>query len=234
VNYSASDPATHPKIGDRILVEGITRLVSVTPHIETHHWTILGRGKIPEPRRLAADEIYQSSVDATWIEVPAVIIGVETGGIAFTLAVEVFGQTFKADLPNSPDASARAAALIQRPARMRAILGTVYNPQRQMIDRHFYVPSFDDIRPVAPAENAADVPLLSVIRLLSRNFSPTDLVRVEGVITQDDAKGFHLRDGNASVRVQAVMTGRLPPGTGSASKATGRSLHSAPCCGRPR
>ncbi len=213
LNFSAADPSNHPKIGDRILVEGITKLLSVTPHIDTQHWTILGRGEIPEPRRLAADEIYQSFVDATWIEVPAVLIGVEAGGIAFTLAVEVFGQTFKADVPNSPDAAERAAALMQRPARMRAILGTIYNTHRQMIDRHFYVPSFDDIRPIAPAENAVDVPLLSVLQLLSRNFSPTDLVRVEGVITQDDAKGFHLRDGNASVRVQTVMTEHLPPGT---------------------
>jgi signal transduction histidine kinase len=213
IQFRAADPSSHPKIGDRILVEGITKLLSVTPHIDTHHWTILGRGEIPEPRRLAADEIYQSFADAMWIEVPAVVIGVETGGIAFTLAVEVFGQTFKADVPNSPDAAARAAALMQRPARMRAILGTVYNQHRQMIGRHFYVPSFDDIRPLAPAENAADAPLLSVLQLLSRHYSPTDLVRLEGVVTQDDAKGFHLRDGSGSVRVQAVMTERLPPGT---------------------
>jgi signal transduction histidine kinase len=62
-------------------------------------------------------------------------------------------------------------------------------------------------------ENTADVPLLSVLKLLSRNFSPTDLVRLEGVVTQDDGKGFQLRDGSGSVRVQAVMTERLPPGT---------------------
>jgi len=213
LRFSAADPSSHPKIGDRILVEGITNLVGVTPHIETQHWTILGRGEIPEPRPLAADEIYQSLIDATWIEVPAVVVGVETGGIAFTLAVEVFGQTFKADVPQSPDAAARAAALMQRPARMRAILGTVYNPHGQMIGRHFYLPSFDDIRPVAPATAGDGAPLLTALELLSRNFGPTDRVRLEGVITQEDAKGFHLRDGKGSVRVQAVMTSHLPPGS---------------------
>lgn len=213
INFGAAEPASHLKIGDRILIEGYTMLFSVTPHIATHHWTILGRGVIPEPHQLTADEIYQSLVDAAWIEVPAVVIGVETGGIAYTLSVEVFGQTFKADVPTTPDAAARAAALMQRPARMQAILGTVYNPHGQMIGRHFYVPSFDAIRPVAPLENAAEVPLLPVLKLLSRNFSPTDLVRLEGVITQDDGKGFQMRDGSASVRVQAVMTERLPPGT---------------------
>jgi signal transduction histidine kinase len=211
--FDSANPGRNPKIGDRVAIEGVTMLESVTPHILSHNWAVLGRGEIPAPRLLTADEIYQSLVDVAWIDVPAVVMGVESGGIAYTLAVEVFGQTFMADLPNSPDAALRAAALMQRPARMRAILGTVYNPHGQMIGRHFYVPSFDDIRPTAPAENATEVPLLSVLKLLSRSFSPTDLVRVEGVITQDDAKGFHLRDGSGSVRVQAVMTERLPPGT---------------------
>ena len=207
------DPAKFPQTGDRVAVEGFTKLFGVTPHIQVRTLTLLGRGAIPEPRPLAADEIYQSLIDAAWIEVPAVVVGVETGGIAFTLAVEVFGQTFKADVPQSPDAAARAAALMQRPARMRAILGTVYNPHGQMIGRHFYLPSFDDIRPIAPDTAGDGAPLLTTLELLSRNFGPTDRVRLEGVITQEDAKGFHLRDGSGSVRVQAVMTGLLPPGT---------------------
>jgi len=205
--------ASRPMIGDRVMFDGFTKLTGVTPHIEARSWEILGRGEIPEPRRLAAEDIYSPRNDAAWIEVPAVVIGVESGGLAYTLAVEVFGQTFKADIPNSPDAPRRAAALMQRPARMRAIFGTVYNPQRQMIGRHFFVPSFDDIRPDAPAVEGANVPLVTVLQLLSRNFSPTDRVRVEGVITQDDATGFQLRDASASARIQAVMTERLPPGT---------------------
>jgi signal transduction histidine kinase len=212
IHFNAGESPNNPKIGDRLLVEGITKLLGVTPHVESQTWTLLGPGEIPEPQRLTADELHSSRIDVAWIEVPAVVIGVETGGIAYTLAVEVFGRTFKADVPASPDAALRASALMQRPARMRAILGTVYNQHRQMIGRHFYVPSFDDIIPISPAADESPAPLLTAIELLGRNFSPTDLVRVEGVVTQEDAKGFHLRDGSGSVRVQAVMTGRLPPG----------------------
>jgi len=213
VNFSAAGPASHPGIGDRVRFDGVTVLTGFTPHIASQAWTILGRGEIPEPYHLTADEIYQPRFDVKWIEVPAVVTGVESGGIAYTLAVEVFGQTFKADLPATPDAALRAAALIQRPARMRAVLGTVYNKHHQMIGRHFYVPSFDHIQPVAPAAESDGAPLLTVIELLGKDFSPTDRVRVEGVVTQDDAKGFHLRDASGSARVQAVMNGRLAPGT---------------------
>jgi signal transduction histidine kinase len=213
LNTSMGGLTRNPAIGDRVRFNGFTVLAGVTPHVESHAWTVLGRGEIPEPHRLTADEIYQPRLDVTWIEVPAVVTGVESGGIAYTLAVEVFGQTFKADLPNSPDAAVRAAALIQRPARMRAVLGTVYNKHRQMIGRHFYVPSFDHIQPTSPAMGGTETPLLTVIELLGRSISPTDRVRVEGVVTQEDEKGFHLRDGSGSARVQAVMTRSLPPGT---------------------
>ncbi len=213
VPLDAPDWKNRPKMGDRALFDSVTRLTGVTPHLESQGWKILGRGKIPEPSRLAADEIYLPRFDVAWIEVPAVVTGVETGGIAYTLAVEVYGQTFKADVPVCPDAAVRAAELMQRPARMRAVLGTVYNEHRQMIGRHFFVPSFDDIVATAPAANEAGAPILTVLELLTKKFSPTDLVRVEGVVTQEDAKGFYLRDRSGSARVQAVMTESLPPGT---------------------
>ena len=46
--------ASRPMIGDRVLFDGFTKLTGVTPHIEARSWEILGRGEIPEPRRLAA------------------------------------------------------------------------------------------------------------------------------------------------------------------------------------
>jgi signal transduction histidine kinase len=212
-DFRAAAPENRPKTGDRVLLEGVTRTDGFLPHIESRTWTILGHAELPEPYRISADEIYLPRFDTAWVEVPAVVVGVETGGLAYTLAVEVFGQSFKADVPNMPDAAVRAAALMQRPVRMRAILGTIFNNNKQLTGRHFFVPSFDCISPTAPAADATDAPLMTVLELLQSNSSPADLVRVEGVITQEDAKGFHLRDASGSAFVQAVMTEHLPPGT---------------------
>ena len=213
VNLAPVDPAGRPQVGDRVRLEGFTQCSGFFAGFETQRWSIIGRGDIPQPYPISADEIYLPQFDTGWVEVPAVVTGVETGGIAFTLVVEVFGQTFKADVPNCPDAAERAAALMQRPVRLRAVLGTVFNPHRQLTGRHFFVPSFDDIRPTAPAADAAKVPLLFVLDMLRANSSPADLIRLEGVVTQVDAKGCYLRDGSASAFVQAVTTERLTPGT---------------------
>ena len=201
-----------PRTGDRCEFVATTASTGITPNLNLHSFTPLRRGEIPAPRLLLADEIFSSRMDAAWVEVPAVVLGVESGGLAFTLTVEVYGKTFKADVPHSPDAITRTAALIQRPARMRAILGSVYNSQQQLVGRHFFVPSFDDIMPIAPVVNVNDVPLLLVNQLLTRNFSPTDLVRVDGVVTQVDAGGFYLRDKSGSARVLSVMSEKLKPG----------------------
>jgi hypothetical protein len=73
-------PENRPKTGDRIVLDGFTRSDGFLPHIESHHWTILGRAELPEPYRISADEIYLPRFDTAWVEVPAVVVGVETGG----------------------------------------------------------------------------------------------------------------------------------------------------------
>lgn len=54
------------------------------------------------------EEIYSPHFDPAWVEVPAVVTCVESGGIRYTLSVEVFGQTLKADVPFCQNAVARA------------------------------------------------------------------------------------------------------------------------------
>ena len=202
-----------PDVGDLVQADGVTVTFGLFAHFNSYSTTKLGKGDLPPPRRLDADDIYEPRLDSAWIEVPAMVTGVQSGGLAYTLVVDVFGQPFKADVPLVPDAAARAATLMQRPVMMRAILGTVHNDRRQMVGRHFFVPSFDDLIPTAPAADSSGAPLIAVTGLLKGNSGPKSLVRVEGVVIQDDRKGFYLRDKSASIYVQTAMTEPLPPGT---------------------
>jgi signal transduction histidine kinase len=211
---NAAPGTARPQVGDRVSFQAFTQLRGVTPHIEATSWNILGRSPIPSPRRLKAEEVFSSLHDAAWIELPATVIGVETGGIAFTLVLEVYGHVFKADTPHTADAAQRAAALMQRPATMRAVFATVYNNQRQTIGRHFFVPSFDDIVPIGPEmTDGPQARPISVTNLLGRNHSTNELVCLEGIVTQEDDKGFYLRDESGSALVQFIMTEKIPPGT---------------------
>lgn len=203
----------YPEVGDLVRLEGETLLFGIFAHFNSRSTIRLGTQDLPPPHRLDANDLYEPRFDSAWVEVPAVVTGVQSGGLAYTLVVEVFGQPFKADLPLVPDADARAASLMQRPVLMRAILGTVHNDRRQMVGRHFFVPSFDALSPTAPAADASGAPLISVSELLKGSRGPKNLVRLEGVITQMDPKGFYLRDSSGSTFIQTAMTEPLPPGT---------------------
>lgn len=199
--------------GARLKIHGSTTQFGLFPHLKSSDIKIVGKADLPKSQPLRADELFLPEMDSAWIQVPAVVTGVESGGIAYTLVVEVFGHEFKADLPPVPDADRRAAALMQRTVSMTAVAATVFNNQMQMTGRHFLVPSFDFLVPMAPTGGIADVPLCSTWELLRGASGPNRLVRLVGVVTQDDPKGFYLRDAAGSAFVQTAMTGRFPPGT---------------------
>lgn len=202
-----------PRVGDRVRLSGISRAPGYLPHVRVPQLEIIGRSELPPPHPIAPGEIYQPQFDTAWVEVPALVTGVESGGIAYTLVVEVFGQTFKADIPRTTDVVDRAARLMQRQVRMQAVLGTVYNEKRQMTGRHFFVPSFDHLVLDGPEADTSAARPLKISELLTAASSPTDLVRVEGIVTQTDAKGCYVRDSSGSTLVLTPSRADLRPGT---------------------
>jgi signal transduction histidine kinase len=209
------DGTTSPKVapGDHVRVEGSSDPLGYYPSIRGALVTVLGTRPLPPPLQPGAGQLHAPEMDSEWVEVPAVVIGYEAEESRFTLALEVHGLPFKAELPPSPDAEERAAALMQRPVRLRGVIGTIFNRQRQMTDRHFFVSSFDAIVPTTPRTDGESSPLLEVGSLLTAGYGPLSMVRVQGVVTQRSGEGFHLRDASGSTFVQAAMADRFSPGS---------------------
>ncbi len=199
--------------GDQVRVEGVTDPLGYYPSVRKARVKVLGKQSLPTPIKPGAGQIFAPELDSQWVEVPAVITGCDVGDDRVTLALEIFGLPFKAELPLTPDAEDRAAALMQRPVSLCGVMGTIFNRQRQMTDRHFFVSSFDAITPTGPLADGEASPLVNVDRLLSGGFGPATMVRVQGVVTQQDAKGFYLRDGSGSTLIQAAKVVNFPCGS---------------------
>lgn len=199
--------------GDHVRVEGISDPLGYYPSVKDGRVTILGKKPLPQPVKPTAGQMFAPELDSQWVEVPAVVTGYEVADERITLALEVHGLPFKAELPVSPDSEAQAAQLMQRPVLLQGVMGTIFNRQRQMTDRHFFVPSFAAIIPTTPLEGSHDHPLLTVSELLTGPYGPATPVRVLGVVTQLDPKGFYLRDESGSTLVQAAKAGPIPPGS---------------------
>jgi signal transduction histidine kinase len=199
--------------GDRISIKGNAYQFGLFPHVETHDCRIIGRGPLPEPYRPAVDELFLPGLDSDWVELPAVVIGVDNGGLGYTLVVEVFGHEMRAVLPMVPDAEKRTAELMQREVRLTGVAATIFNNEMQMAGRHFFVPSFDHLIPVTDPIDPENAPLTTTLQLLTGNAGQETLVRLEGVVTQENENGFYLRDQAGSAYVRTSMMGRFPQGS---------------------
>ncbi|MCX8497217.1 MAG: sensor histidine kinase [Akkermansiaceae bacterium] len=199
--------------GMRVRIEGVSNAASYIPNVTGASVKVLGPGQLPQARQIKGDELFASDLDSQWVEVPAVVVGVETGGTAFTLVVEIKGAIFKANIPLEADSARRAAAMMQRKVLLRGVVGTISNMHQQMTGRHFLVPSFNQIIPDKANVISGEVPLLRINELLKRNLGPETPVRVRGVVTQLSAGGLYLRDTSGSTPVNAAEAGHYPPGS---------------------
>jgi signal transduction histidine kinase len=199
--------------GTRIRVTGITNPDSYFPNIFGAKVNVLGQGELHEPRPIAAGDLFSRAIDSDWVEVGAVVVGVESGGLAFTVVVEIDGRTFKAEVPVTGNAERRAAALMQRRIRLQGVVGTIYNAQWQLTGRHFFVPSFDQIIPVEDVFDGGSAPQRTIGTLLQSDHGIEEMVRVRGIVTQPAKDGFYLRDETASTFVQAAEVKTYPPGS---------------------
>lgn len=199
--------------GRRVRIEGVSMALGYFPSVTRAHAQDLGQDVVPPPAPLAAHQIFSPEFDSAWVEVPAVVLGYEARDERLTLDLEVYGLPFKAELPLEEHADERAAALMQRPVRLRGVLGTIFNQQRQMTDRHFFLSSLAALSPATLPTEAEAAPLLHVAEMLTAGFGPQTHIRVAGIVTQSAAKGFYLRDDTGSTLVIAARGHRFPPGT---------------------
>ncbi|MCB1134237.1 MAG: sensor histidine kinase, partial [Verrucomicrobiae bacterium] len=210
-----NDDNPYPPVpGDRVFVVGRADPMGFYPSIRNGMVRLLGKADHPQPERPEPSQMFSPELDSAWVEVPAIVTGYETSDDRLTLSVEAYGQPFKAELPLTPDAAKRAAGLMLRPARLQGVMGTIFNRQRQMTDRHFFVPSLDFIIPESDLAADARPEIRQIARLLTGDTGPRLWVRVTGTITQLADGGFYLRDDTASTLVQASETAaaNLKPG----------------------
>lgn len=198
--------------GDEIELVGVTDPLGFYPSIQQAEVRILGRKPLPTPKRLQVDEIFSAKLDSEWVEVPAVVIGSESGDGRQTLTVEVYGNQFKAELPWSVRAAERTAELMQRKVLLRGVMGTIFNQDKQMTDRHFFLSSLDALTPLSPQPAGMVLPQVRISELLTGHMGPETAVRVIGVVTQADPRGFFLRDESGSTLVHHISASSLQTG----------------------
>jgi signal transduction histidine kinase len=205
-----ADP--HLQTGARLRIEGTTQAGGFLPIIRCQRATLLGTEPLPPPRPINATELFSPALDCQWVQVPAIITGVESRK-DLALIAEVSGWTIKLLLPNDANAAQRAAGLMQRQVIVHGVVGSVFNAKRQLTGRHFFVPSFEHLILSENKTPAGEAQLRAVDELLRSDSTARTMVRVHGVVTHAADDGLYLRGEGGSVFVRAANTSLLTPGT---------------------
>jgi len=198
--------------GDRVEVTGVTGPGNFAPVIMSASAARVSGGSMPDPAPASFDDLFSGREDSAWVRTEGVVQNVDTGHSEDQLWLQ-WGQHRYQVLIANP----RHEPLPPPDTRVevRGVCGTLFNPRRQILGIQLYVPSPRFIRVLAPAQNAAQLPLRPINDLLrfSVQDSPDQRVRVRGVVTLANPRGpTYVRDAESGLKVRDHATADIGPG----------------------
>ncbi len=207
---AAADPRL--QTGTRARIEGTTQPGGFLPIIHCDRATIFGTEPLPPPRVIDTIELFSPALDCQWVQVPAIITGIDTRK-EVSLIAEISGWTIKLLIPDEPGAAEKAAKLLQQQVSVHGVVGSVFNAKRQLTGRHFFVPSFDHLILSESEPVSGEAQLHAVDELLRSDSTARTRVRVRGLVTHATSEGLYLRGDGGSLFVRMADSAGLVPGT---------------------
>lgn len=215
VNIAADRaPLPAPQPGDRFRLHGTVSPGDFLPMLDLSRLEPLGSGPPPAPRLIAGQELQNPELDCAWVEVEAMVQATSLGQYgSLVLDLRVDGIPVTAHLPTEAKFTSQPWHLQQRRVRVRGVVATWFNDERQMCGRRLFLPRLENVIPEQPVSQDFDVPLRLTTELLRAGSTAGEKVRVRGIVTMTDpGTGLTLRDEAGSLLVNTAQQLELKPG----------------------
>ena len=198
--------------GDRVEVTGVTGPGNFAPVIMSGSASRLSEGSMPDPALASFDDLFSGREDSAWVRTEGVVQNVQTGSPEDQLWLQ-WGQHRYQILVSNP---------LHEPlpppdsrVEVSGVCGTLFNSKRQILGIQVYVPSPRFLRVLAPAQNAAHLPVRPISDLLRFSIldSPDQRVRVRGIVTLATPHGpTYIRDAESGLKVRDHAPADIGPG----------------------
>lgn len=213
--------ATGPKTGDLLEVTGITGEGMFAPVImgvdgRDPLVTVIGPGTLPEARHIKGAEMCQPGIDCDWISIDTWVSEVRMAGTNAFLTCHSEYCDFEILLEGPLPPESVPWDLVESRIRVRGVVATTFNRDRQMTARFLRAPSISDITPLDPVPGKTTEPRqVHANELMRANGpGPDDLVRVQGVTTLAiPGRGLFLRVDGGGIWVQTAQPIAATAGT---------------------
>ena len=224
--------------GDLLEINGVTDPGGFAPYVVASEIRKIGRGQIPEPKKVSLDELNEGQLDAKWIEITGIVRSVEP-----KTSTDNAGPPPGTRYVPPPDASSPAsdpkvkmtlasgsahvvvelngrlnpADFVDAEVRLRGLCFNLHNRTRQFVKPFVQVPrGVEVVIEKPPPEKPFDAPVRPVASLLQFD-QLTDKhghrVHVRGVVIHHEpGAALWIRDREHSLRVDTIQREVLHPG----------------------
>ncbi len=188
-------------------LEGVTIQDGFAPDITEARWTILGKSKMPEPRRPSFEQMASTSEDARWVEVEGIVrtVGVdkkENGG-RLKIGLGVPGGRVLVLTPVYPTITQN---ILGARVRLRGVCGARKNRRGQLIGVHLAMPSWTEMDVLEPGSRdpfADPVSPIGEVQRFSYNRDSGRPIRIRGTVTASFPRGIvYVSDATGSIHVE--------------------------------
>jgi PAS domain S-box-containing protein len=215
----------YPSNNELVEITGRTGAGSFKPVVKGEAWTSLGRGKMPEPRRIERPDRFASLIDCEWSELVGVVRKVRLLDEQH-VQIDVRGRDCRARvfLPvPTAEVLAQLNGLVDAEVRIHGVGGVDDNGTRGGVSLKLFIQNSGFIEVISkPAAAAFARPFLPLARLrdLEKTATLSHRIHVRGVVTYIFPSGeMVLQDEGGAVRINDVVPG--PIGVGATVEAVG-------------
>ena len=221
-----------PAVGDEVELTSKTRMGLYLPGLDDATVRVLGR-RAPLPpgipaqfddlvfgrfhyQRVALEGIVRSVTVQKRVEATTEQVGIYASGPTgernvTEIRLAMGSQVIEAHIEQPPPAG---VSLVDRRVRITGLAVGVINQRRQLVKPYLRLVDWDEIKELAPAPPASDVPLISAEELLAYRITGRDerRVRVEGIVTAVFPEHIFLRQGAIAFGARLSPATSLVPG----------------------
>lgn len=209
-----------PEVGDQVEVTGITGNGIFAPVIRGVRGgggaiRILAKNSLFPPRPVSGAELAKPGLDCDWVTVDADVTDVLMDERDLVIQCRAGSCDFHVLLANPPPRDLELLwDLADKRVRIRGVVATIFNTNRQMTRRFLRVSSPSDIVLMPSADPPREARLVGSSQLLRLDGpGPDERVKVQGVVTYDlPGRGVFLRTDGGGLWVQTARGPETRPG----------------------
>jgi signal transduction histidine kinase len=224
--------------GDMLEITGVTDPGGFAPYVVASEIRKLGRGRIPEPKKVSLDELNEGQLDAKWIEITGIVRSVEPKASTDNAGPPPGTRYAPPPAASSPGADPKVkmklasgsahvvvelngrlnpADFVDAEVRLRGLCFNLHNRTRQFVKPFVQVPRGVEMvvekKPPGKPFDAPSRPVASLLQFDQLTEKHGHRVHVRGVVIHHEPGALlWIRDRDHSLRVETIQREALHPG----------------------